>query len=153
MQVRPFSEIPSGYRFLNGWMLEPVLGGRRAPFPAEDICNPLSKSLVAQHHRQSEGLWHAGQGVWYWDRDPSQLRGGEWVKAKVIEDQIKPPMVVIEVKGESYRVNQSKLRKNPDPWPDVVIQGVDNRDTVATVPGVPGQDSPINALTCRTRMS
>ena len=33
------------------------------------------------------------------------------------------------------RVNQTKLRKNPDPWHDVVIPGLEGRDAIVTVPG------------------
>ena len=35
---------------------------------------------------------------------------------------------------ENRRVNQSKLRKNPDNWHDVVIPGLDRRNDVPTVP-------------------
>jgi len=93
---------------------------------------------LAQNLMPSDGPYEAGQGVWYWDRDLSKLRGGEWIKAKVVEPG-KPPMVSIEVKGQIFRVNMSKLRKNPDPWHDVVIPGVDNRDAVVTVPNVSAQ--------------
>ena len=37
--------------------------------------------------------------------------------------------------GQVIAVNQSKLRKNPDPWHDVVIPGLDGKDAVPTVPG------------------
>ena len=48
-------------------------------------------------------------------------------------------MVKIELKGRVARVNQTKLRKNPDNWHDVVIPGLDRRNDVPTVPErVPG---------------
>ena len=31
--------------------------------------------------------------------------------------------------------NISKIRKNPDPWHDVVIPGLDGRDGAVTIPG------------------
>ena len=45
-------------------------------------------------------------------------------------------MVTIDLKGQSSRVNQSKIRKNPDNWHDVVIPGMHGRDGIVTVPGI-----------------
>ena len=50
-------------------------------------------------------------------------------------------MVIIEAKGQTLRVNNSKLRKNPDDWHDVVIPGLEGRDGTPTVPGEPENSS------------
>ena len=44
-------------------------------------------------------------------------------------------MLSLDLAGQTVQVNQSKIRKNPDPWHDVVIPGVDGRDDYCTVPG------------------
>ena len=46
-------------------------------------------------------------------------------------------MVLIDNKGQTLRVNKSKLRKNPDNWHDVVTPGLQGKDGVPTVPGEP----------------
>ena len=47
----------------------------------------------------------------------------------------KPPMIEIDLKGKTIQVNQSKIRKNPDKWHDVVIPGLEGRDGVPEYPG------------------
>ena len=44
-------------------------------------------------------------------------------------------MVLIDVKGQTLRVNSTKLRENPDNWHDMVIPGLEGRDDTPTVPG------------------
>lgn len=39
---------------------------------------------LASRLRPSEGPFQLGQGVWYWKRDPSKIRGGEWMKGKIV---------------------------------------------------------------------
>ena len=46
-------------------------------------------------------------------------------------------MVTLDLAGQTVQVNQSKIGKNPDPWHDVVIPGVDGRDDYCTVPQQP----------------
>ena len=70
----------------------------------------------------------------------SKLRGGEWIPARVTGSNPTSPMVHIEVDGQTKQVNQTKLRKNPDMWHDVVIPGMDRRNGKPTVP----QAIPIN---------
>ena len=90
---------------------------------------------LAQSLKPSEGPFELGKSVWYWSRDQSKIRGGEWKPSRVtkVEDG---PMVSIDTDGISWRVNQTKVRKNPDPWHDVVIPGLEGRDAVPTVPGM-----------------
>ena len=92
----------------------------------------IRRDLVARL-RPSDGPFEAGQSVWYWDRDMSKVRGGEWIASRVISYD-RPPMVTIDLKGQAVAVNQSKLRKNPDNWHDVVIPGLTGRDGTVTVP-------------------
>ncbi len=85
----------------------------------------------------SHGPFSLGQSVWYWERDMPKLRSGHCITARVIGLE-KPPMLLIEVKGHHARVNQSKMRNNPDEWHGVVIPGLDGRDGVVIVsPEVP----------------
>ena len=77
--------------------------------------------------------------VWYWDRDMTKIRGGEWLRAKILETSTTSAMVKIELtedqKGSrQFWGNRSKLKPNPDPWHDVVIPGFDGRDAVPEVP-------------------
>ena len=95
---------------------------------------------LAQRIRSSDGPFKPGQSVWYWDRDMSKLRGGEWKKARV-NSETKPPMVTIDLGGQVVTVNQSKLRKNPDSWHDVVIPGIDDTEVIIEVPGTNGESS------------
>ena len=104
---------------------------------ADDIRRDLAERL----HSSGVGPLNPGEAVWYWDRDQSKIRGGEWIRSRVIAVG-KPPMVMIELSGQAVQVNQSKLRKNPDPWHDVVIPGLEGRDGVVTVPGVDPSGSP-----------
>jgi len=94
----------------------------------------IRRDLVAKL-RSSDGPFEPGQSIWYWDRDLSKIRGGEWLASRVLAYD-KPPMVTIDLKGHSARVNQSKIRKNPDNWHDVVIPGLHGRDGVVIVPGI-----------------
>merc|ERR1712078_78935 len=90
----------------------------------------IRRDLVARL-RPSDGPFEAGQSIWYWDRDMSKIRGGEWLASRVIAYD-RPPMVTIDLNGRSVVVNQSKIRKNPDNWHDVVIPGLHGRDDVPT---------------------
>ena len=65
---------------------------------------------LAQRLQPSHGPFTAGESIWYWDRDMSRLRGGEWIRSRVVSYE-RPPMVSIDLKGTTCRVNQSKIRK------------------------------------------
>ena len=58
-------------------------------------------------------------------------------------------MVTIDLKGQAVRVNQSKIRKNPDNWHDVVIPGLHGRDGVVTVPSLENKNMPSQRPTKR----
>ena len=60
--------------------------------------------------------------MWYWHRDPTKLRDGKWIRARISLSG--KPMLTIETQedgGRTIRVNQSKLRKNPDKWQDFTL--------------------------------
>ena len=63
----------------------------------------------------------------------SKLRSGHWIPARVIGLE-KPPMLLLDIKGHCARVNQPKVRHNPDEWHVVVIPGLVGKDGVAIVP-------------------
>ena len=68
---------------------------------------------LARKLRPSDGPFDPGQSIWYWERDMTKLRGGEWLAARVVAVK-KPPMIEIDLRGKTIQVNQSKIRKNPD---------------------------------------
>ena len=43
----------------------------------------LRRDLAARL-QPSRGPYNLGDGIWYWDRDLTKIRGGEWIKGKVI---------------------------------------------------------------------
>ena len=55
------------------------------------LSGPCSKILP------THGPSDVGQDVWYWGRDMSKIRGGEWLRAKVLESRPTNPMVKIEL--------------------------------------------------------
>ena len=82
----------------------------------------------------SAGPFIVGESIWFHDRDQSKIRGGLWIPARVVGVNA-PPMLTIHVKGVTRTVNQSKVRKNPDPWHDVVITM--SRGSRGAVPSAP----------------
>ena len=100
-----------------------------------DLRRDLSAKLLQSH----TGVLQVGQNIWYWDRDMTKIRGGEWLRGKVLEFDPKNPMVKIELnedhKGRrQFWCNRSKVKRNPDPWHDVMIPGLEGRDGVTEVP-------------------
>ena len=59
-------------------------------------------------------------------------------------------MLNIDLKGQTVRVNQSKIRKNPDNWHDVVTPGMHGRDDTVTVPTDGEFKHPTKMLTKKT---
>jgi len=92
----------------------------------------LQRDLAARL-RPSCGPWEPGLSIWFWERDESKIRSGEWVASKILSLD-KLPMLNILWRNTSIRVNSSKVRLNPDPWHDVVVPGLQGRDAVPTVP-------------------
>ena len=75
----------------------------------KDILKDLSPRL-----KSYQSAFVPGDVVWYWDKDPSKLRDGVWIRAKVLGAE-NPPMIDIDLKGVPTRVNMAKIRHNPDP--------------------------------------
>ena len=108
-----------------------------------DLRRDLSAKLLQSHtvHLQ------VGQNIWYWDRDMTKIRGGEWLRGKVLEFDPTNPMVKIELnedhKGRrQFWCNRSKVKRNPDPWHDVIIPGLANQDIVKPKIVVPPLPAP-----------
>ena len=92
---RPVPDIPDIEN-----LLPPQLA---APVGSDDRLDIVLRELALKTHQEarqrvdirrdlaarllhSDGPFHPGEGIWYWDRDMSKIRGGEWIKAKVISD-------------------------------------------------------------------
>ena len=78
---------------------------------ADDIRNDLARNV-----KPSEGPFTIGERVFYWDLDKAKFSKEIWKRGKVIA--VNGPMVTIEHDGGVSRINESKLRKDHDPWHD-----------------------------------
>ena len=73
----------------------------------------------------------------------SKIRCGHWLKAKVLATEHDSPMVKTQLQDNTqehirrFWVNRSLIRKNPDPWHDVIIPGLDTRYTGTELPRAP----------------
>ena len=47
----------------------------------------------------SDGPNEAGQAIWYWGRDPNKIRGGEWIRGRVVSDDPASSMARVGFKG------------------------------------------------------
>jgi hypothetical protein len=85
---------------------------------ARDIRNDLARRL-----RPTDGPFEPGTRVFYWDCDSTKLANkGRWLRGLVVAFQ--PPMVSIDTGRSVIRVNETKVRKDHDPWHDVPIPGL-----------------------------
>ena len=89
----------------------------KAHLEAQQILD-LRKDL-ARKLRTSEGPFKADEKVFYWDQDHSKIKSGKWVRGKVISHS--GPMVAIDTGRTVVRVNETKIRRDHDPWHDIVI--------------------------------
>ena len=103
-----------------------------------DLRRDLAAKLLPSH-----GPLEVNEAVWYWARDMSKIRGGHWLKAKILSTEYDSPMVKIQLQECSpdhvrrFWVNRSLIRKNPDPWHDVPIPGLDGETTGTQLPRAP----------------
>ena len=68
----------------------------------------------------SDGPYQKGDRVFVWHKDESKKKsGGVWVRGIVVSQE--SAMVLVEVHRAVLRVNQSKVRRDGDPWHDVAI--------------------------------
>ena len=79
----------------------------------------LRKDL-ARRVMPSDGPYQKGDRVFVWHKDESKKKSeGVWVRGTVISQE--GAMVSVEVHRSVLRVNQSKVRRDGDPWHDVAI--------------------------------
>ena len=79
----------------------------------------LRKDL-ARRVMPSDGPYQKGDRVFVWHKDESKKKSeGVWVRGTVISQE--GAMVLVEVHRSALRVNQSKVRRDGDPWRDVAI--------------------------------
>ena len=79
----------------------------------------LRKDL-ARRVMPSDGPYQKGDRVFVWHKDESKKKSeGVWVRGTVISQE--GAMVLVEVHRAVLRVNQSKVRRDGDPWHDVAI--------------------------------
>jgi len=74
---------------------------------------------IARNLRSSDGPFAPGAHMFYWGHDPSKLRSGRWVRARVIKQQ--GSMVLVETTHSVVRVKQSKVRLDGDPWHSIQL--------------------------------
>ena len=75
---------------------------------------------IAQNLRPSDGPFRQGDKIFWWNKDTSKLKTtGVWTRGTVVSQ--KGPIVSIDTGKTCMRMNQSKLRKDHDEWPDVTL--------------------------------
>ena len=79
----------------------------------------LRKGL-ARRVMPSDGPYQKGDRVFVWHKDKSKKKSeGVWVRGIVVSQE--GAMALVEVHRAVLRVNQSKVRRDGDPWHDVAI--------------------------------
>ena len=79
----------------------------------------LRKDL-ARRVMPSDGPYKKGDRVFVWHKDESKKKSeGIWVRGVVVSQE--GAMVLVEIHKAVLRVNQSKVRRDHDPWHDVAI--------------------------------
>ena len=79
----------------------------------------LRKDL-ARRVMPSDGPYRKGDRVFVWHKDESKKKSeGVWVRGVVVSQE--GAMVLVEVHRAVLRVNQSKVRRDHDPWHDVAV--------------------------------
>ena len=75
---------------------------------------------IARRVMPSDGPYSLGDKVCVWMKDESKQKAeGIWVRRKVLSAE--GAMVLVQVHKSVLRVNQSKVRRDHDPWHDVAI--------------------------------
>ena len=75
---------------------------------------------LARRVMPSDGPYQKGDRVFVWHKDESKKKSeGVWVRGIVVPQE--GAMVLVEVHRAVLRVNQSKVRRDGDPWHDVAI--------------------------------
>jgi hypothetical protein len=103
-----------------------------------DLRNDLARNL-----RPSDGPFKPGDRVYFWNKDHSKLKAiGCWERGRVLSHT--GSMVLIETLRTVYRVNQSKVKLDHDPWHDVP-------DPLAEPSAQPEQKKPVPVINRRMR--
>ena len=77
---------------------------------------------LARHVQPSDGPFTEGERVFVWRQDKSKIKDkGEWIAGKVISQH--GAQVRVELPDRLDTVNQSRVRRNFDPWHDVPLPG------------------------------
>ena len=75
---------------------------------------------LARRMMPSDGPCSLGDKVFVWMKDDSKKKAeGMWVRDKVVSQE--GAMVLVQVHKSVLKVNQSKVRRDHDPWHDVAI--------------------------------
>ena len=93
----------------------------------------VRKDMLARM-RPGQGPFEPGESVFYYKKDKTKLKGGgQWLKARVVSTYTdsRRPMVTIEYNNQQVTINKTLLRKNPDPWHDVVIPNLTVRGKIS----------------------
>jgi hypothetical protein len=91
---------------------------------------------LAKHVRPSDGPFKSGDRVFFWDKDPSEIKDqGRWIRGKVVVHT--QSMVTIQTNTGVHRINESKVRLDHDEWHDVPIPILDKEPE--------GEDEPARA--------
>ena len=78
---------------------------------AEDLRSDLARNV-----KPSDGPYAAGDHIFYWDLDKAKFSKGSWKRGRVLATD--GPMVTVEHEGGVQRINESKIRRDHDPWHD-----------------------------------
>ena len=80
---------------------------------AMDLRKDLARRVIP-----SDGPYSPGDKVLVWMKDESKKKSeGIWVRGKVVSQE--GAMVLVHIRKSVLRVNQSKVRRDHDPWHDV----------------------------------
>ena len=98
---------------------------------------------LARRVMPSDGPYQKGDRVFVWHKDESKKKSeGVWVRGIVVSQE--GAMVLVEVHRTVLRVNQSKVRRDGDPWHDVAIP-LKSDDSRGSEPSEVREDAPIRS--------
>ena len=99
----------------------------------------LRKDL-ARRVMPSDGPYQKGDRVFVWHKDGSKKKSeGVWIRGIVVSQE--GAMILVEVHRAVLRVNQSKVRRDGDPWHDLAIP-LKSDDSQSSEPSEVREDAP-----------
>ena len=102
------------------------------------------RRVLAQRLLPSQGLFQAGDRVYYWQFDPNKIKHGikqgKWILGKVIHQD--GPLCQIDIGNTVVRVNLSNLIRDHDDWHDIPVLLVEREDaeSLAQAHGIANND-------------